>query len=149
MSPELTDASPEDLKRMLPLVRAYHEFEGIELDEASRCSGLLKLLGDPLLGRVWLIERDRKAIGYIALCFGFSIEYGGRDAFIDEFYLAPEFRDQGYGRAALETVVKKAQEWNIRALHLLVSTTNARAQGLYESSGFSARQNFQLMTRML
>ena len=31
-------------------------------------------------------------VGYIALGYGYAIEFAGRDAFIDEFYILPEFQ---------------------------------------------------------
>jgi len=35
---------------------------------------------------------DGQAAGYAATCSGFSIEFGGRDAFIDELHIAPGHR---------------------------------------------------------
>ncbi len=36
--------------------------------------------------RLWTIYWEDQVVGYIALTFGFSFEYKGRDAFIDEFF---------------------------------------------------------------
>jgi len=36
------------------------------------------------MGRVWLIQYQGQVIGYVILTLGYSLEYGGRDAFIDE-----------------------------------------------------------------
>jgi hypothetical protein len=35
------------------------------------------LLDDDRLGRIWIIQSDHQAVGYIALCLGYSIEFGG------------------------------------------------------------------------
>ncbi len=45
------------------------------------------LVGDETLGRVWVICAAGAAIGYVVLTLGYSLEYGGRDACIDELYV--------------------------------------------------------------
>src|SRR5262249_40550617 len=41
---------------------------------------------DPLV-RVWIIEIGSRAVGYLAITLGFSLEAGGGDAFVDELYI--------------------------------------------------------------
>ena len=62
--------------------------------------------------------------------------HGGRDGFLDDFYLAPEARGRGLGRQALEALEREAQALGIRVLHLEVEGGNRRAEGLYRRSGF-------------
>ena len=50
----------------------------------------------------------------------YSVEHGGRDGFLDDFYLAPEARGRGLGRQALEALEREAQALGIRVLHLEV-----------------------------
>jgi len=47
----------------------------------------------PRLGRLWLIVSPHEPVGCIAVTFGFSLEHQGRDAFIDDFFIGPRFRD--------------------------------------------------------
>ncbi len=146
---KLNQVPLEELQTLLPLVRAYHQFEGITLDDVERQEVLQRLLAEPELGRIWFIELDGTVIGYIALCFGFSIEFAGRDAFVDEFFIVESYRGQGIGRQALALVVEEAEKLDIRAVHLEVSEENARAQSLYRSQGFDLRHRFHLMTRKI
>jgi len=97
-------------------------------------------------GRIWLIKEDGNAIGYLALCFGYSIEFGGRDAFVDEFYIRPESRGQGIGALCLERIKRETQKLGIAALHLIVDRNNAPAQRLYAGQGFTERERFQLLS---
>jgi GNAT superfamily N-acetyltransferase len=48
------------------------------------------------------------AVGYIVLTFGYSLEYLGRDAFIDEFYLRESYRGRRWGRRTLESSRRQA-----------------------------------------
>lgn len=146
MNSQLQLAAIQDLDRLLPLVRAYHEFEHIDSNEADRRSALLRLLGDRDLGGIWLIYDNEQVAGYIALCRGFSIEFNGFDGFIDEFYLQPEFRGQGIGRRVLDAIRDEARDLQINALHLEVARDNERARRLYAAAGFEARDKYLLMT---
>ena len=146
---QLLNATLSDLTEILPLVRAYHQYEGIELSDAVRKTAIAALINNENLGRIWKIRVQQKLIGYVAICFGFSIEFGGRDAFIDELFISETFRGQGYGHRVLLEVSQKAVELGVHALHLEVARDNNRAQKLYSTTGFTARNQFFLMSRSL
>jgi ribosomal protein S18 acetylase RimI-like enzyme len=80
------------------------------------------------------------------LCRGFSIEFNGFDAFIDEFFLLAEFRGRGIGRFVLEEIKSRARSLDINALHLEVARNNERARRLYRALGFEARDKYLLMS---
>jgi len=149
MSIDLTLARLPDLELLLPLVRAYHEFEEIASNAAGRESAVGRLLADPDLGAIWTIRADGVVCGYIALCRGFSIEFDGFDAFVDEFYLLPDFRGRGIGRFVLEEIKTHARRLDINALHLEVARGNERARRLYAAAGFETRDKYLLMSATL
>jgi ribosomal protein S18 acetylase RimI-like enzyme len=103
-------------------------------------------LTNPVFGRIWLIYCDYRAVGYIALCAGYSIEFSGKDAFIDEFYIKPEFRGRGLGTQALELIKIAAKNLDIRAIHLEVARNNPDAHRLYARSDFEVREKYVLMS---
>lgn len=140
-------ATLEDAGTLLPLMRAYHEFEGIDATDAQRLESVSPLLGErENPGRVWLIETSRGTAGYIALCYGYSIEFGGRDAFVDELFIVEAERGRGLGRMALERVKAEASRDGVRALHLEVASGNAPAKRFYAKLGFQSRERFHLMS---
>ncbi|WP_299493474.1 GNAT family N-acetyltransferase [Acaryochloris sp. IP29b_bin.137] len=146
-SPCFQVANDSHVADLLPLVRAYHEFEQISLSEQQRHNAVLPLLApDSPVGRVWLIFTFGKLVGYVALCFGYSIELGGRDAFIDELFLVESARGQGIGKQVLDFVIRQAASLDIAALHLEVARANDRAKRLYSQAGFLARDRYHLMT---
>ncbi len=142
-------AGPADLARLEPFVGAYHAFEHIESTPQSRRIALEPLLENAALGRIWLIEVDGETAGYIALCFGYTIEFAGLDAFVDEFFIAAAQRGRGIGRYALERVADEARRCSVKALHLEVARTNVAAARLYSACGFESREKYHLMTRDL
>lgn len=138
-------------------MRDYYAFDGHAFDEQKARAALTTLLRDPSLGRVWLIlanthesekahngKRDYKdnkteaeaPVGYIVLCFGYSLEWLGRDAFVDEFYLRPEYRGRSWGRKTMAFLEDAARSLNVTALHLEVMHQNAVALALYRKLGF-------------
>lgn len=146
---KLVLAQPADLPALEPFVRAYHEFEHIDSTPQTRRLALEPLLENAALGRIWLIEANGERVGYIALCFGYTLEFAGLDAFVDEFYIAPTHRGRGLGGLVLERVAGEAKRCSVRALHLEVARTNVAAARLYRACGFIARDRYHLMTREL
>jgi len=144
--PILQLADPADLDRLLPMVASYHAFEGLETTHEHRARAVAQLLADAHLGRIYLIADVGQVKGYIALCFGYSIEFGGLDAFIDEFFLLPSVRGKGIGGQVLEAVKIEAREVGITALHLEVAHDNGPAKRLYARHGFEPRDKYCMIS---
>ena len=96
----------------------------------------MALLRDANLGRAWLILDGAGAVGYVVLCFGYSLEWLGRDAFVDEFYLLEEYRRRGWGRKTMEFVEEAARSAGVCTLHLEVVHENNAALQVYQKLGF-------------
>jgi ribosomal protein S18 acetylase RimI-like enzyme len=146
MIAEIKIALIEDLEVLLTLVREFHEFEQLKIAEELRQNSLITLLLNEHMGGIWLIYCDQQIVGYIILCSGFSIEFSGRDAFIDEFYIRPEFRGLGLGKQTLEFIKTEAKNRGIMAIHLEVAKTNNYAHRLYARSNFKIREKYVLMS---
>ena len=148
-NPTFERATEADLDELVAMMRAlYAEDEGFAFDEAVARKGLALLLEDDRNGRVWLIRMDGETAGYIVLATSFSLEYHGRDAFIDEVYVVPTWRDRGIGARALERAVEECRAMGVAAVHLEVGHDNPKARALYERLGFVDRRRY-LMTRWI
>ena len=90
---------------------------------------------------MWLILDGEASVGYIVICFGYSLEWLGRDAFVDEFYLLPDYRGSGWGRKTMAFVEDAARSLNVRALHLEVVRQNTAALEVYRKLGFKDRES--------
>ncbi|NJN22928.1 MAG: GNAT family N-acetyltransferase [Leptolyngbya sp. RL_3_1] len=146
MVTELQLASTAELGLVLPLVEAFHVLAAVALTAAEREAAVKALLSDRHLGGIWLIYDQGELTGYVALCLGYSLEFGGRDAFIDELYLRPECQGRGLGTATLALIKVEAQKLGIRALHLEVDADNLPAQRLYRRAQFQPRDQYLAMT---
>ncbi len=124
-------AKRADLDTVLGFMREYCEYDGLEFEEEIARRALGELLRDDSLGRVFLIRDGLEPVGYVALSFGFSLEFDGRDAFVDELCIRESYRGRGYGTAALKFLEE-----------------TCRARRLYEAAGFDAHERY-LMTRWI
>lgn len=133
-------AGPADEDRVADLMLAFYEESGADWDQAAARRALAHLLHNPDLGCVLLA-----ADGYLVLTFGYSLEFGGRDAFIDEFYVRPQARGRGLGRAGIEHAAAICRGAGVHAIHLEVEDTNPDAARLYDRIGFAFHSR-RLMT---
>lgn len=122
-------------------MRDYYAFDGHGFDRAVARAALIALLENPSFGRTWIILDGDSPIGYAVICFGYSLEWLGRDAFIDELYLVEAYRGRGWGRRTMAFLEDAARELGIRALHLAVVKGNRTALQLYESVGFCKHES--------
>ena len=148
MNVNFKPAAPADLESLVGFMHALYAHDQIAFDEQVARQGLAQLVADESLGRVWLIAVDEVAAGYIVLTYGFSLEYHGRDAFIDEFFVGAEWRGRGVGLRALEFVADFCRTEGIAAVHLAVAHANARALHVYRRFGFEAHERY-IMTKWL
>jgi ribosomal protein S18 acetylase RimI-like enzyme len=138
----------KDFDELLPMMRDFYDFERLPYDESLLRQLLLKVISDETLGRLILFQSGNSLIGYIVLGFGFSLEFHGRDCFIDECYVRPEHRSQGIGQAAVEFAIATCKELGIKAVHLEADYSNVRGHEFYKRLGFKDHQR-HLMTRWL
>jgi ribosomal protein S18 acetylase RimI-like enzyme len=141
-------ADRSDVDALLGLRRAFCRHEDLPFDESAARAALDNLLADRSLGRVWLIHLHGAAVGYVVLTFGYSLEFDGRDAFVDELYVEEAHRGRGAGGLALRLAEDSCRTLGVRALHLEVDRENDRARAVYEKAGFEDRNNYLLTKRL-
>lgn len=142
----LTDAGLEYLDIAAHYSDLMNEEDGHPASPNNRKS-LERLIREPNLGQVLLINLGEKVIGYVALCAGFSIEYGGPDICLDEIYIEREHRGKGYGLATLNQLAERVKAQGYVSFYLEVMAENPAVE-LYEKAGFEDR-NSKLMTMSL
>lgn len=100
------------------MLQEFYEVDNHPYDAASARNALTKLLNDESFGRVWVIQYQGEAIGYVVLTLGYSLEYRGRDAYIDELYIRVSHQGQGIGKQTIKFLEEVCCSLGIQALHL-------------------------------
>jgi GNAT superfamily N-acetyltransferase len=134
--PQFRLAVESDTDTLLDFMQAYYAFDGHGFDHEKARVALTTLLRDANLGAAWLILDSDRPVGYVVLCFGYSLEWLGRDAFVDEFFLREQYRGRGWGQKTMAFLEGAAQNFGVCALHLEVVEENAAALQLYTKLGF-------------
>ena len=131
-------ATPADRTVLGEMIREYYVYDQHEIDDEVIESALDGALVENHHIRIWIIEVEGHAAGYLAVAIGFTIEAGGNDGFLDELYLREPYRGRGMGRQAVEFAIAACPSLGIRRLSLEVERHNTRAKRLYEEIGFFA-----------
>lgn len=140
-----------DSTEILSIVAMMQQFNAIDnypFDKNERTENLQLLLHHKEYGKLWLIYQDEILAGYAFLGFGFSFEFKGRDAFVDELFILPEFQGKGIGKLAIDFIIAQAKLLGVKALHLEAEYHNERGLKLYRQKGFKDHNRF-LLTKFL
>ncbi|MBV1895187.1 MAG: GNAT family N-acetyltransferase [Rhodobacteraceae bacterium] len=149
MSAALHLAKPADLTKLCDMVAAFHAEAGINSTQTSRQAAIEPLLNGIPHGAAYLIGPARSPIGYVVVTFGWSVEFGGMDGFIDEIYVRPTIRKRGIASEVLNDLPKALAGAGLKALHLEVDRQSDAAQRLYARAGFKGREHYMLMTKKM
>jgi GNAT superfamily N-acetyltransferase len=141
-------AGADDVDAIVALMRGYYAQDGYTFVEAEARDAALMLINDPGIGRLWVAQDHEKIVGYVAVALGFSFEYRGREAFVDELQIAESHRGRGLGREALGVAEAWCREAGVNALHLEVERHRDSALELYRRRGFRDYGRY-LMTKWL
>jgi hypothetical protein len=86
MSIQIHTATSEEIPAILDMMKAFYHIDGYPFNKDESQINLEIFINDPGLGRIFLIRRENLTVGYLILTLGFSFEYHGKDAFIDEYF---------------------------------------------------------------
>jgi ribosomal protein S18 acetylase RimI-like enzyme len=145
-------AGVADAETLLGLMREFYALEHMAWDPERARAAMVGLLADPARGRVWIAEAPgpggERAAGYCVMTLGYSLEFHGPDALLDELYLREAYRGQGLGTSAIALVEAEARARGVPAVHLEVERVNTRAQAVYRRLGYRDHDRY-LMTHWL
>ena len=144
----MNPATPEDVPLLVRLMTEFYAEAATPLDRTRAAEAFATLLADERLGRVWLIQAGGQEVGYVVVTFSYSMEFGGRNAFLDDLFIQAAFRGAGLGTSVLKEVSVFCEESGVRALHLETGRDNVAAQALYRRAGFVGT-NRELLTLVL
>jgi GNAT superfamily N-acetyltransferase len=142
-------AASADATRLLPLMEVFSRVDSIAWHPERVRAGVERLVASLHLGFLLLAERGGgEVLGYAMVTFGFDLEFGGRDAFLTEIFVAESVRRVGLANALLDVAETEARRHGVAALHLLVLPENEKARALYGKRGFEASPRI-MMTKVM
>ncbi len=144
-------ALPEHAAAVLAMLDAYSADafgDGHPLSADARANLIGGLRAHPTT-LVFLAFHEGAPAG-LAICFrGFSTFAAKPLINVHDFYVVPELRGHGIGRALMAAAERKARETGCCKLTLEVQENNARARRLYEACGFLQGQYVEAAGRSI
>jgi GNAT superfamily N-acetyltransferase len=145
----ITVATTGDLELLLPMMRHLQADDpwSEPFHESTVRANLAELLQNPVYGVIYLVREENALIGYLVICFDYSLEYRGKGAWIDELFVDASHRGKGIGTQLLELAETVSREHNAKFLHLEVTHGNPAIE-LYRRRGFLEHERY-LMSKAL
>lgn len=149
MTHEIGLATALQVDAILILMRKMQEDDpwSEAFDEIVVRANVSELLQNPAYGLIYLVHDADRPVGYLIICFDYSLEYRGKGAWIDELFVARSHRGQGIGAQLLELAEQASVEHGAEFLHLEVTHGNPAIE-LYRRRGFVDHQRY-LMTKRI
>ena len=133
---KIKKATSQDIDQLLQLMQKQFLEHEIQFNSVQLRSAIRHLLTSEGLGFVLTARRNSRLLGFAAISFAWTLEHGGKSAWLDELYVLPEFRNAGIGAMLIEQVAIEVQASGCQVVDLEVDAAHRRAENLYERAGF-------------
>ena len=149
MPVSITPATSSDSELLLHMMRNMQRDDpwAEPFDESTLRKNLAELLQNPVYGVVHIVREEAAPIGYLVICFDYSLEYRGKGAWIDELFVEASHRGKGIGTQLLDLAETVSREHHAKVLHLEVNHGNPAIE-LYRRRGFVEHERY-LMSKAL
>jgi GNAT superfamily N-acetyltransferase len=126
----------ESLPALCSLLSQQLAEHHIKVPDPDLKKAISRVLDDEKLGFLLVARIVSEVVGVAYVSLNWSLEHGGRSAWLEELYVMPEWRNQGIGEKLLLKVVQQASDLGCMAIDVEVDKTHARAENLYRRAGF-------------
>ena len=134
-------ATINNLEELAPLFDAYRQF----YDKKSDIKAAEKFLETRIVNDESVIylafNEDEKAVGFVQLYPSFSSTRMKRFWILNDLFVSPDFRGQGFSRELIESAKDLCRQTDACAMLLETSVTNDIGNSLYPSAGFELRDD--------
>ncbi len=130
---------PEDAPLLVPLIRALAEEEGATPPDPEALEELLTALLTTGFSDFVLAQTEMdggEIMGCIQINYRLSTWAAAPYAYIEDFYLVPQFRGRGVGTKLLDYACQRAEAKGCQFIQLDVREANKAAARLYARYGF-------------
>jgi ribosomal protein S18 acetylase RimI-like enzyme len=133
-----------DAPTIASLLAAQFAEHAIDLGGEALRAAIAGVLEVPSRG-TFLLARAEAPIGLAYLGYTWTLEHGGKTAWLEELYVVPEARDRGVGTRLLRAAIDRARADGCAAMDLEIEADHARAAHLYAREGFRAHARARWM----
>ncbi|WP_157246118.1 GNAT family N-acetyltransferase [Nonomuraea typhae] len=129
-------ATPGDVPEILAMVRELADYENAPQEVRSTEAQLHQaLFGERPAAFAHVAEHDGRAAGFALWFLNFSTWRGKHGIYLEDLFVRPRYRGEGYGRALLAELAAICVERGYQRLEWSVLDWNEPAIGFYKSLG--------------
>ena len=129
-------ATTKDLNILHELIQKQFLEHEIDYEDDQLISAIDQMLTNDSLGFFLIAKEKNQSLGFAVISFAWTLEHGGKSAWLDELYVLPEHRNAGIGSAIVDRLFIEAKEKGCLAVDLEVESDHRRAENLYVRKGF-------------
>lgn len=130
-------ATLEDLDKLVDFTMALFEMESdFTPDRDKQEAGLRAILEAPNRGRIFVIRTNFEIIGMVNVLFTISTAMGGFVILLEDMFIHPDFRKQGYGTQLIDYVIEFAKRKNFLRITLLTDRLDEESQRFFHHLKF-------------
>lgn len=142
----IREAQPDDVPPLLAMVRELAEFERLSHQVvATEADYHRSLFGPQSCASALIAEVQDERVGYAIYFTTFSTFLGRGGIWLEDLYVRPAYRGQGYGTALVRAVARIAASREAGRLEWSVLDWNQRAIDLYEQLGGELLQEWRIV----
>lgn len=132
-----------NLPELLPLVREYCQFNGVNRSDDELLAVSRALIADPAHEGVQFLARDdtRRAVGFASLFWSWATWATGRIGILGDLYVVPHARKHGIAQALIHACCEDCRAHEARGLTWSTAKDNAGARALYQRVGARSRDD--------
>jgi GNAT superfamily N-acetyltransferase len=133
---ELRFADPSDVSLILTFIKELAEYERL-LHEVTATEEILHetLFGPRRIAEVILGYYEKKPVGFAIFFHNYSTFLGRPGLYLEDLFVKPEMRSEGFGKVMLSYLAKLAKERGCGRFEWWVLDWNEPAIGFYKKLG--------------
>jgi len=132
----IEEVTSQNIEDVLPLIREYQIFYGVkDIDEEKNREFFSQFIQNHENGILHLYKVAHKAIGFTTIYKGFSSTRSETVAVLNDLYIQPSYRGNGYAKELINNALKTAKLMGFSRLQWLTADDNETAQKLYNNLG--------------
>ena len=154
----LRRAATDDVTLVTRLIEEFCQLDRHAFDPTRVQQALGPLRTSDEFGGVYLIEQPTdtaspanpcvdNALGYSIVTWGYSIESGGREGLIDEFYLRRQ--GTGLGSRVFPELLHALAPYQLKVIFLETERPNTAARRFYQRQGFVEDDSIWMSTTVI
>lgn len=142
MTLKIRQAIETDVSTLLSLIKELADYEKLSDQVIATEASLKQSLFEMKTAEALVLEVDSVPIGFALYFYNFSTFLGKAGLYLEDLYIQPNYRHQGYGKQAFKYLAKHALERGCGRMEWSVLDWNEPSIDFYKSLGAQAMDDW-------